>query len=62
VTVDADGDLRVYAPHGFDDLFSMTVRPNQRLAPRHVYEAKAERWMQQWPELTVLPWEGGGDP
>ena len=33
----------------------MVVRPNPRLAPRHVYETKAARWQQQWPELTVLP-------
>ena len=46
----------VYAPHGFADLASLTVRPNQVLAPRDVYEAKAARWQQQWPELTVLPW------
>lgn len=57
VTVDGEGRHRVYAPHGYDDLFSLTVRPNRRLAPRHVYEAKAERWQQQWPELTVLPWD-----
>jgi hypothetical protein len=57
VTVDDDGP-RVYAPFGFDDLFGMVVRPNRRLAPRHVYEAKAARWNRHWPELTVLPWEG----
>jgi hypothetical protein len=34
------------------------VRPNRRLAPRHVYDAKAARWREHWPELTVLPWEG----
>ena len=62
VTVDADGRPRVYAPHGYDDLFSMVVRPNKRLAPRHVYEAKTARWQQQWPELTVLPWDDGEDP
>jgi hypothetical protein len=54
-TVD-DGGPRVYAPFGFDDLFGMVVRPNRRLAPQHVYEAKAARWKQHWPELTVLPW------
>ena len=43
---------RVYAPHGFDDLFALVVRPNPRLAPRHVYEAKAARWQDTWPELT----------
>lgn len=57
VSVRADGEPRVYAPHGYDDLFAMVVRPNRRLAPRHVYETKAARWLQQWPELTVLPWE-----
>jgi hypothetical protein len=35
----------------------MIVRPNHRLAPRHVYETKAARWSAQWPELTVLPWD-----
>jgi hypothetical protein len=55
--VDSDGELRVYAPHGYDDLFALTVRPNRRLAPRHVYEAKAGRWQAEWPELTVLRWD-----
>jgi hypothetical protein len=59
VTVD-DGRPRVYAPFGFDDLFGLVVRPNRRLAPRHVYEGKAARWRQHWPELTVLPWDDEG--
>ncbi|MPQ99249.1 hypothetical protein GB931_15250 [Modestobacter sp. I12A-02628] len=58
VTV-AGGRPRVYAPHGFGDLFDLVVRPNPRLAPRAVYEAKAARWQAQWPELTVLPWPDG---
>jgi hypothetical protein len=57
-----DGRPRVYAPFGFDDLFAMIVRPNPRLAPRHVYETKAARWSAQWPELTVLPWEPRNEP
>ena len=60
VTVDADGRPRVYAPYGFDDLLRLVVCPNRRgPAPRHVYEAKAARWTSVWPELTVLPWDGG---
>jgi hypothetical protein len=62
VTVDAAGKLRTHAPYGYDDLFAMVVRPNRRLAPRHVYEAKAESWVQQWPELTILPWDDAGQP
>ena len=57
VTVDSAGRPRVYAPHGYDDLFAMVVRPNRRLAPRHVYETKTQRWRETWPELTVLPWD-----
>lgn len=57
VTADPGGRVRVYAPFGFDDLFALVVRPNRRLAPRDVYEAKAARWQGEWPELTVLPWD-----
>ena len=58
VTVDGDGQPRVYAPYGLGDLLGLVVRPHRRLAPRHVYEAKATRWRAVWPELTVLPWDG----
>jgi uncharacterized protein len=53
------GRLRVYAPHGLSDVFNLVVRPNPVLAPRHVYQAKTERWGQQWPALTILPWPAG---
>ncbi|QUQ68462.1 nucleotidyltransferase family protein [Kutzneria sp. CA-103260] len=56
VRLEPGGRWRVYAPHGFSDVFNLVVRPNPVLAPRAVYEAKAGRWLRQWPELTVLPW------
>ncbi len=56
VRVETNGQWRVYAPHGLSDVFSLVVRPNPVLAPRAVYEAKAARWREQWPELTVLDW------
>ncbi|MEV6766142.1 nucleotidyltransferase family protein [Streptomyces sp. NPDC051105] len=52
----SDGGWRVYAPHGLSDIFNLVVRPNSVLAPRKVYETKAARWQEEWPELTVLPW------
>ncbi|MGY1724213.1 nucleotidyltransferase family protein [Blastococcus sp. SYSU DS0533] len=58
--VDRAGRPQVYAPHGYADLFDLVVRPNRRLAPRHVYEAKSARWQEHWPELTVIPWPGTG--
>jgi uncharacterized protein len=56
VRVEVDGQWRVYAPHGLSDVSNLVVRPNPVLAPRAVYEAKAARWREQWPELTVLDW------
>jgi hypothetical protein len=46
----------VYAPHGFDDIAGMIVRPNPGANFSAAnYEAKAERWKKLWPEITVLP-------
>ena len=51
----ARDDYEVYAPHGFDDIAALIVRPNPGpnfSAPN--YAAKAARWKALWPELTVL--------
>jgi len=60
VRLEAQGSIRVFAPFGLTDLFGMVVRPNSVLAPRIVYEAKVRRYLQEWPELTVLPWPDSG--
>jgi hypothetical protein len=56
VTRTSSGALIDYAPHGYTDLFAKRVRPNPRLAPRKLYEAKVRRWRQEWPTLIVDPW------
>jgi hypothetical protein len=51
----AQGNCDVYAPHGLDDLSTLTIRPN--LCPNfsaRFYEAKAAAWKARWPELTIL--------
>lgn len=58
IRVDGNDRWRIYAPHGLADVFNLVVRPNPVLAPRGVYEAKTQRWREQWPGLTVLPWPG----
>jgi uncharacterized protein len=60
LTADGTGRLSVYAPHGFDDLNSMTVRPNPRRPVRDVYERKSARWVAEWPRLIVEPWPSSG--
>jgi len=45
----------VYAPHGFDDIADLIVRPNPGANFSAAnYAAKAARWKGLWPELTVL--------
>jgi uncharacterized protein len=61
VRLRGNGHWRIYAPYGLADVFGLVVRPNPVLAPRRIYEAKAERWKRQWPSLTVLPWPADDD-
>lgn len=51
-----DEQCDVYAPHGFDDVENMIIRPNRtaNYSPA-LYLAKAERWKALWPGITVLP-------
>ncbi|HEV2158461.1 nucleotidyltransferase family protein [Bradyrhizobium sp.] len=45
----------VYAPHGFDDMAALIVRPNRALNFSVAnYAAKAARWKALWPEITVI--------
>lgn len=46
----------VYAPHGLEDVFAMHMRPNPRLAPQAVYDAKVGQYKQRWPTLTSSAW------
>jgi hypothetical protein len=51
-----DKGQTTYAPKGFADIASLTIRPNR--APNFLpdrYREKAKRWRELWPELTVLP-------
>ncbi|MET4798635.1 nucleotidyltransferase family protein [Bradyrhizobium sp. LB11.1] len=50
-----DDGLEVYAPHGFDDVERLIVRPNPALNFSAAnYAAKAARWKSLWPEITVI--------
>ncbi|SFJ91257.1 nucleotidyltransferase family protein [Bradyrhizobium sp. Gha] len=50
-----DDGFDVYAPHGFNDVAGLIVRPNA--GPNFSaanYALKAGRWKALWPELTVI--------
>jgi uncharacterized protein len=45
----------VYAPHGFDDIAGLIVRPSHAANFSAAnYAAKARRWKSLWPEITVM--------
>ncbi|WP_234399409.1 nucleotidyltransferase family protein [Psychromicrobium lacuslunae] len=56
VRSDRDDVWQVYAPHGLSDIFNLVIRPNPVLAPESVYRAKTARWLEEWPQLTVMAW------
>jgi hypothetical protein len=51
----AQGNYDVYAPHGLDDLRTLTIRPNFCANfSASFYETKAAAWKARWPELTIV--------
>lgn len=51
----SDDGHEVYAPHGFDDVERLIVRPNPGLNFSAAnYATKAARWKALWPEVTVI--------
>lgn len=51
------GDLKIYAPFGFNDLFGKIVRANKVQITKQIYEDKVSNWLNKWPDLTVIPWD-----
>lgn len=57
LSLDSGGRLTIHTTHGYDDLFAGVLRPSPTtIAPREVYEAKAARYCEVWPQLTKIPW------
>lgn len=52
----SNNHLQVYAPFGLNDLFSQIVRPNKAQITEVIYNKKANKWLQTWPSLIVIPW------
>jgi len=51
-----NAEIEFIAPHGFQDMFSLRVRPNKVLIDQSIYESKAVKWKKQWPMLSVTNW------
>lgn len=53
-----DGQLKIYAPFGLEDLFNMVIRPNKALVTEEIFLSKASRWHDCWPKTKVISWDG----
>jgi hypothetical protein len=58
---DINGQIKVYAPFGLDDLFNMIIRANKPKITKKVFQDKVNRWIKIWPNLKVIPWEEDGN-
>lgn len=56
VSMEQGDKWHICAPFGLRDLFSLTVRPNKKLITKDLYDQKAAKWKEKWPELHVEPW------
>ena len=52
----------VYAPYGFSDMLSLTVRANKSQITPGIYEKKCRKWAANWPDLTIIPWGQDQNP
>jgi uncharacterized protein len=59
ITMDEAGALQVIAPHGLNDLFSMTVRHNPARASVANYEARVaqKKYRERWSGVTIIDGE-----
>lgn len=56
VRLEADNLLTIIAPHGLDDLFSMTVRRNPTRVSVETYHRRVvqKRYAERWPIVSVV--------
>lgn len=54
---DSDGEWKIYAPFGLNDLFGKIIRSNKAQITKDIYEKKVKRWSSNWSDLIIIPWE-----
>jgi len=52
-----NGNLKVYAPNGLNDVFCLTLNPNNYgIFNQDMYNKKVSKYLSKWPQLNVMPW------
>lgn len=52
-----NGKLKVFAPYGLNDLYSLTIRPVKIDFTKEQYEEKSKKWKEKWSKLQIIPWD-----
>ena len=55
--IDGEGEIRILAPHGLDDLVDLILRPTPSHAHRReMFETivAEKRWLEIWPKLKIV--------
>lgn len=55
--IERNGEWKVYAPFGLNDLFGKIVRPNKAQITKEIYEKKVAKWSKNWTDLIIIPWD-----
>ncbi|MFA6554115.1 MAG: nucleotidyltransferase family protein [Candidatus Paceibacterota bacterium] len=56
VSMDNNGELRLHASFGIDDLVNLVVRMNPRCSDAGAYNDRvvSKRWKEKWPKLNII--------
>ncbi|MGE3771148.1 MAG: nucleotidyltransferase family protein [Bdellovibrionales bacterium] len=58
ITMDDNNNVRIIAPHGYDDLANMIIRPTpyflQHDPERVLQRVREKQWLEKWPNLTLV--------
>lgn len=53
-----NNQIKVYAPYGFSDIFSKTIRPIKHGGnSKEIYEKKIASWEKRFHDLNIIEWE-----
>jgi len=57
VTLNPKNKLKIFAPRGFYDILTITMRANKVRVSKKAFEKKVKDWSKKWPKLKVIPWD-----
>jgi hypothetical protein len=51
------GELKIFAPFGLEDLFSMKIKPNRVQITEEIYSDMCRKFKARWPSADIEPWK-----